>query len=605
MANIFDEAMATVGGVGFIFQALAACTVEVKTPDSIEDAITIEDFVRHALRPINGVKSVQLVVELVRDIPEEPLGELATRFSSASWAALPEALRWTVEALPEGAKAGLVIRNNDDGTLTALRLVMFASPIPAKNATALSKGELLVPVFRQGPWAVKKAFHSLLARIPGHHVLLATVHKKELRVQQVEMPDEIIDEGVDFIMAECPTDDADGATSKWIWKNMKPSSGSKIAGWPENRIRRIADNKRKAAESAQVERFFPLTLMDTKPIFWQVLFPLMVPLLLSASVLLLGRPGVGKTPWFCSLAMAFGRFRQRGGGGAPGWRRGKSWDDFRDRVSEVSVAAFVDDPTLPSLDIADIKNFLTGDSNGTAHARYADPRFVKNMLRGIADNECDDNSEPPEDNRTSIMADEFIKMMAAPFGHCSKLHLFAVLGRVVTIYAGRHAMYVRFPDKQQDAEVHRITLDDVAADWFADPGNKAFYGKYKTGLRELPPSFDDSVAAEQRMLNDSISTKGDTLDKDWVKKCNTKLQTHLRTYQSKIFDAASPVRPEDDGDALSQDDFVVKPDSAGHYHIPIPRIGAPGGAVARRIRGKRKVADLDDSQASVRFENGC
>ena len=61
-----------------------------------------------------------------------------------------------------------------------------------------------------------------------------------------------IDEGRDYIMRGCPVDETDSDMTVWICKKIKPDSESPIAGWPEMKVRRIADNKKKAAQGVPV-----------------------------------------------------------------------------------------------------------------------------------------------------------------------------------------------------------------------------------------------------------------------------------------------------------------------------------------------------------------
>lgn len=618
---LFDEAMETVGGADWVWSRLLVPKVEKKHAGDIQTPVSLEDFCTSALRPTVGVRSAWACCELIKDVPEQSEAVLGRILAEGASGVLPPCLNLAAgKSLPHGANQGMVCRNNADGTMTVLRVILFASPVLTAHAASLVPGEALVPVSRPGPWAVKKAFQWLLSRVAGFHISWASVTQKDTAVSRKgsaeDIPDDEIDEGVDFIMQKCPTDESEGEMSKWIWKCMKQSSGSKIAGWPEQRIRRIAENKRKASTSAPVQRFFPLTTMDLKPVWHKTMLPYMIPILLECGILLLGQPGVGKTPFFIALAMAFGRFRHSTrGGGAPGWRRGKSWDDFRDRESEITVAAFLDDPTLPSLDLADVKNFLTGDTGGTTRARYNDPRFVANQLKGLADNETDEQDEPFADNRTTIRPEEFWSMIQKPFGYAKKTHILAILKRVITVYAGKNAVYVRLPHKSESGLVHRITEDDVTQDWLQHPGNKCFYGKFKNGLRELPPNFEENVELEQKMFMDAVAAKGDMLTEAYVDQCNTNLQKDLCKAvpaTPSLLEFSMQVVEEDKG---TQESLVIPHEADGSYHIPVATVGVsssssslrsrfvlPGERPAkRRITGKRK-AGMDDSEGSIESE---
>ncbi|CAE6936528.1 unnamed protein product [Symbiodinium microadriaticum] len=51
--------------------------------------------------------------------------------------------------------------------------------------------------------------------------------------------------GFDFVNKNAPDDDSENLQYLWILTNIKPDSGSPIAGWPEGKIIRMAQNKRR------------------------------------------------------------------------------------------------------------------------------------------------------------------------------------------------------------------------------------------------------------------------------------------------------------------------------------------------------------------------
>ena len=216
-----------------------------------------------------------------------------------------------------------------------------------------------------------------------------------------------------------------------------------------------------------------MNVFDLDPVWYEILLPIIFPLFLQHGVLFLGLPGIGKTPTFIVLAMALGRYRCQGktDAGRPGWRRGKTWDDFKDVASVVEVAAFLDDPTLPTIHVAGLKNFTCNTDSATTRARYNDAKFAKGQFCGVADNEFDEDDEPENDVRTLIQADEFFKLVHKAFGYEKKSHCMAILKRCVTFVAGKRALYVRLPSGRDDAPAHRITKGSITKDWLKDPGH--------------------------------------------------------------------------------------------------------------------------------------
>ena len=56
---------------------------------------------------------------------------------------------------------------------------------------------------------------------------------------------------------------------------------------------------------------FPLTTSSLNVAFAEYILPLVYPLLLSAAIIMVGNPGVGKTPAIITMAMAIGRYHVR------------------------------------------------------------------------------------------------------------------------------------------------------------------------------------------------------------------------------------------------------------------------------------------------------
>ena len=182
------------------------------------------------------------------------------------------------------------------------------------------------------------------------------------------------------------------------------------------KARRIAGNKKKACQGVPTKRFCPLLMFDMKPIWATVLLPRMIPLFSECGLLLLGRPGVGKTPTVAIISMLIGRWLVRQGSATDaGWRRGKCWDDFKDRLSVLGVAAFLDDPMLCLMCWGDLKKFLCVSDGGSCNARYNNPLWVEKQFRAVADNEFDVATEPADGDRPLIATTEFMRTMKKPF----------------------------------------------------------------------------------------------------------------------------------------------------------------------------------------------
>ena len=73
----------------------------------------------------------------------------------------------------------------------------------------------------------------------------------------------------------------------------------------------MAQNKSRGGGGAVRIPDFPLTTFSLKPFVHDVLLPYLYSLLLHFGIVLLGCPGVGKTPFVIVMSMALGRYHVR------------------------------------------------------------------------------------------------------------------------------------------------------------------------------------------------------------------------------------------------------------------------------------------------------
>lgn len=235
--------------------------------------------------------------------------------------------------------------------MTVMKFYYFEGKDPAKmkDVLPLVNGTPYVTHYRDGPWALKKGVQSLVDRIPGFHVdWFSLTHQPALQRKQSQKWSVAREErlaGVQFINQFCPEDNDQNQQWIWIQDQIETDSGTAIAGWPENKVQTLANNKSKAANAAAaLETFFALNTMDLHP-FWAVLLPMIFPLLAEYGLLFLGMPEIGKTPAFIAIAMAMGRYwvrtRPDQVSGPPGWRRGRCFDNFNKRTQQLQVYKFI------------------------------------------------------------------------------------------------------------------------------------------------------------------------------------------------------------------------------------------------------------------------
>ncbi|CAJ1420172.1 unnamed protein product [Effrenium voratum] len=384
---------------------------------------------------------------------------------------------------------GVIIENHHDGTMSLIKILHFANKITAAAAQRLITGE--------GFWAPD---------------------------------DEALKEGILFINANAPECDSQNEQTYWILCSIKEGSGTPVSGWPEAKVRFMAQNKSRGLAGAQPETDFPLTMFSLKPFMSDVLLPMVMPMLLTYGIMMVGLPGVGKTPCLITLAMAIGRYhvRRLSLTASPGWRRAKSLDNFRHRVPQVQEAVFLDDPSRDKIDLADMKSFLTADEDQTCSGRYNAVRLVRNGMRAYASNDIGEGDEPEDTYRSDIEPDEFFKLLRKTFPESKQADVLAVLKRTIVMVFGQNGLYLRFPSPNYGALVHRIVADDVHKDLLATK-DKPVYAAYKLGDMVKGSYYESEVEKEQKIIDEGmmkLQQAGQA--QDYVERCNKDLKEALK-----------------------------------------------------------------------------
>ena len=159
------------------------------------------------------------------------------------------------------------------------------------------------------------------------------------------------------------------------------TSGTPIAGWPEAKVRGMAQNKSRGLAGAPS---IPLTTFSLRPILHKYILPHVYPLLMTSAIMIIGCAGVGKTPALIAMALAMGRFHIRRlglEGVKPGWRR-THWTIFSISCHK-SRRLSSWNPCQSKVSIADLKSFVTLDEAGTCDGRYKDARLVRNQMWAV------------------------------------------------------------------------------------------------------------------------------------------------------------------------------------------------------------------------------
>ena len=533
--RVMDMAIAHVGGKQWSLQYLQEPRCGPCAPTS---PLSLTDFLQGACRPLKkGVKSVSVLFDAHIALPEfggvPAVGEM---FASNRLQELPASIKLR-SPIPSSTKVDVIIYNSGDGCMDVLKVLYFEEPLPYQQAVSLCSGQAYVPVFRAGPWNIKKGVQWLLGRLPGYQVRWQNLQEKAPeQLQRMNSqsswspPTEELAEGIAFINDNAPECDARNEQTFWILTNIKDSTNTPISGWPEAKVRAMAQNKSKGLAGAQPMSQFPLQTYSLKPILHEVLLPLLYPMLMSFGVIMLGYPGVGKTPALIIMAMAMGRFHVRRlglEGVLPGWRRAKSLDNFRHRVPQVQEAIFLDDPSRDRISAADLKSFMTVDEDGTCDGRYNDTRLVRNQMRAYASNDLAKDTFDGNASDTSLEPKKFLELLRYLFAGDSEKDTLAVLKRAIVFAFAESAVYLRLPSEKSDAVVHRICVDDLHRDLLSER-DKPLYAKYKVGVYETGQYFEEEVAREKSMIDDAVAKMSDFPRlADYVEHANDKIQSYL------------------------------------------------------------------------------
>ena len=133
---------------------------------------------------------------------------------------------------PETSKVDIIIQNMSDCCWNVVKVIYLEKSISSAAALSMCSGKPFVPVFRNGPHAVKKAVQWALARVRRHHVhwhklddkSQDTLHRSSSNLWSPEN-DELA-EGIRYINTFAPDCDALNQQTYWILTNIKPDSGT-------------------------------------------------------------------------------------------------------------------------------------------------------------------------------------------------------------------------------------------------------------------------------------------------------------------------------------------------------------------------------------------
>ena len=457
--------------------------------------------------------------QIVRNVSAQDCEAICTAMSQdpISIAALPLSVR-PRDALGESCRMQIVIGRETDGSNTVLKFFHSSVFVPVGLAKVFCNHNLLTVDYGTGnnSDAVKKGFLQMLSQIPGKHWLSQRLVSKDKPASSSEGSDgnknwspstDELKRGIAFINEFAPLANSKNEQFLWVLLNIRDTE-SPICGWPQHVVNRACQNRASGNCQADPEYFFPLLLQDLNRAFQEDILPLVLPLMPSYGLMILGRPGVGKTPASIIMAMAIARHmvaKRDMQSSIPGWRRSKQIDGFRERPGEVHIPVILDDPNLAGINLEDLKSFLDVGENCLVDARYRAAKFVRNQVRVVLNNEWDEEKEPQDAVGAILPWGRFLDMFAAACNHAKLPHIMAILKRSIVIIAGKRAVYLRLPSEHESQVIHRFDSYGVQEDWLKDD-NKKYYGNYKDGAPVKYQDYDQKVEEETCKVASLLAT---------------------------------------------------------------------------------------------------
>jgi hypothetical protein len=118
--NMFDAAMEEHGGSDWHYTVLSLLARGAKAATDIENPVTVDAFIEHALRSTTGVRTTWALYDAQRAVPETGGHSLAEAVATRSYATLPQELRPGGD-VPDDAKLSIAVQNNGDGTMLVVK----------------------------------------------------------------------------------------------------------------------------------------------------------------------------------------------------------------------------------------------------------------------------------------------------------------------------------------------------------------------------------------------------------------------------------------------------------------------------------------------------
>ncbi len=354
-------------------------------PASVEQPLVMNDF---EFRSLDGVRHMLNLIDIVPargagafDVND--LERILHDGSSDAIASLPDALRAPPD-VPEGTKLQLVPQQVGETNYNLLRHFVFKTAVKTNIAQKFVRGvgHTLPPAPDRNTWGQRQSLNAALDRLPGLHARYWGVEKKGPVVKGGGWQPTEADIRSGFAYLREHFHEIEGASAieaqEWVLLKTK-TPGLPTSGWPMAQIEKALANMDRAQVSADVDVFSPTTSFDMKGVIRDVIMWLIWAFAPLSGPMVLGVPGVGKTP-LCEVgALGWGRYLvdQKFPGKVAAFRRGKQIDVFRDKSTPAYEGILLDDAALSKIDVEDTKSFGTSHKAGHSDCRYTPSKWAK------------------------------------------------------------------------------------------------------------------------------------------------------------------------------------------------------------------------------------
>ena len=258
---------------------------------------------------------------------------------------------------------------------------------------------------------------------------------------------------------------------------------SPIFNWPAGLVKESLRNLTSGKSTAASHSIYPLTLRDVKTHILQTIAIPYIKISAEHGLFLLGRSGIGKTPFSRILALALSDFniqRDQVEDKEPSYQCGNDLDFFRSspglrskepsqkkypqrkksprfihRLGRVAGTiyepAIYDDGAVSEDNPAHLKIFLDpAEEEAACRSRWGSSRWDKNQARIVCANPFDQEAEPTVINEAlGINHEQFMRMVRVALPR-SGIHedLQAICKRALFVLFGRTRMYIRHPSPE-------------------------------------------------------------------------------------------------------------------------------------------------------------